>query len=271
VGKSHLAARITKDLEDQLIAGEDGAFKPSCASYFCEFEVGTSPSDGIQLKGTGSDTAKADSESDESSSDTDSDYDGVSSNSGGSGSEHSNEDPILKLPVAELLKTLAWDLTEKERTYESHLIQRQSSMKTSTIQELWEGLFDNGYFTRRPCFLVIDGLDTLTEEERGLFYSCIKGLSLSNDATQLNLKIVLVGRSNMTEELVASLGESFPSIAVTEQENEKDIRQFIKESLKGVSKFSKVLKNAELADHYMDRILEASRGNFECELMISWC
>ena len=266
VGKSHLAARIIKDLEDQLIMGEEGAFKPSCASFFCDFEIGPSLGDFNSLTTAEINAAQEDSDLDQAASDSDSGYDGVSSNSGASGSERSDEDPVLKLPVAEVLKTLAWELTEKERAYEIHLIQRQSAMKTSTIRELWDGLFDNGYFTRRPCFLVIDGLDTITEEERIILYGCIKGLTFPNDMASSNFKVVLLGRSDATKQLEASLESSVARITVTERENEKDIRQFVWESLKEVPKYSKVLKNAQFADQYLNKILEASQGNFECRV-----
>ena len=264
VGKSHLTARIIKELEDQLIVGKEGAFSPSCASFFCEFEMSRSPVDAVHVINKDANAAEDDLDPYESNSNSDFGYDGVSSNSGGSGSDRSDEDPILRLPIAELLKTLAWELTEKERAYEIQLIR---TMNTSTIRQLWDGLFDNGYFAKRPCFLVIDGLDTITEEERLILYDCIKGLSRQNEAAFVNLKIILLGRSDVTEKLAASFGGSLASIAVAERENEADIRQFASDSLKEVPKYKRVLKNAQLADQYLNGLLAASRGNFERRLM----
>lgn len=250
VGKSHLAAKMVEHLElMQTQAIQDGdVVKSRVASFFGDFET-KEASDGepsIQVE------------------------------------------DLQHLNIA--LRTLAWQMTQKDRAYEKWLASRMPKDKDpETIDqlrdlELWPRLFENDYFAslqKTSAFLIIDGVDTLLEQCRQTLMQLLgafsaKRLNPSDDLSGANIassaastklskvKVLILGQSKLDDEILAYFEDTrVRHIAVTEQENRKDLEKYISSSLSQSKKLKKLLKDDKFRGQMVEKLATASQGCFE--------
>jgi hypothetical protein len=197
-----------------------------------------------------------------------------------------------------VLRTLAWQMTQKDRAYEKWLASRMPNGKDpETIDELrdwqlWPRLFENDYFAslqKTSAFLIIDGVDNLLQQCRQTLMEILgafstKGIDPSDDLSgnqvaamtdtprPSKVKVLILGQSQLDGEIVAHFESNrVRHIAVTEKENRKDVEKYILTSLRQTNKLKKLLKDQKFREETVEKVATASQGCFESLSTCIYC
>ena len=133
-----------------------------------------------------------------------------------------------------MILTLAYQITKNDPTYANHIHGLKVSIKDCrSIKSLWQMLFVD-FFTRKECdskaIMVVDGLDEADQELRPLFLKLMSKIS-SNEHDGHSMRILLVGRPEIIEELDDAIGHLPPSIEINPTKNSADIQRFIEDAV----------------------------------------
>ena len=207
-----------------------------------------------------------------------------------SGEEQENIQTESSYHLNITLRTLAWEMTQKDKAYEKWLASRMPSDKDpETIdgilnQQLWLRLFENEYFAslqKTSAFLVIDGVDTISDSCRqnlmeilGAFsakrtdlsddFSGDRAAASTNTRWASKLKILILGQSELDDEILAHFeSDRVRHICVTEKENRKDVEKYILTSLSQSNKLKKLLKDDRFREETITKLANTSQGFFE--------
>lgn len=273
VGKSHLAASIARHLRDQIIMGDGGAFKASFASYFCDFEDPDSSEtlgkstivDNESSKDKENQLGRANepSSSLEAKKENEASTEDAAEPKGGV--DRDSTEGVEAKSLSQMLRTLAWQLTQGDKAYEKYLAARKKEV--GTVDQIWGRLFNNKYFEelQKPVFLVIDSFDTLPSKDRKAFYNLLKDLAqVKEGETKLKLKIAILGRPRIAKEIRKVAEEpQLLHVTVSKTENGQDIETFITRSLTEPRKLHGIMKDKNFREEIVTKLGEAADGGFE--------
>ena len=132
---------------------------------------------------------------------------------------------------------------------------------------LYHSLFLNAHFARNGSFLVIDALGRLDSADRQLFYMFLRDISrtISRDQSPSRLKIVVLGRPFVATEIFQAGGNSaIQHIAITENENRKDIETYASLAFADSRKFRSIKgRDGNLLNVLAQEVSDAAHGGFE--------
>jgi hypothetical protein len=140
-------------------------------------------------------------------------------------------------------------------------------LKDYSPKVLYRSLFLHSHFARNGSFLVIDALDRLDLRDRQLFYRFLRDISRTFTQIQhpSRLKIVVLGRPFIATEILQAGGSSaIQHIAVTENENRRDIEKYASLAFADSKKFGAIRRrNGNMLDVLAQEVSDAAHGGFE--------
>ena len=132
------------------------------------------------------------------------------------------------------LRDLAFQISKSDPVYRKHIVAIEQYEKICSLESAWRLLFVD-YFLKKPgvdssVYILLDGVDEASDEERRIFLSLAK--DLYNAPEKARLQLAVVGRPHISDQLMEGLETEVPTIHVTTQKNSGDINQYIHASIK---------------------------------------
>ncbi|KAF3923176.1 hypothetical protein ABW20_dc0109065 [Dactylellina cionopaga] len=164
-----------------------------------------------------------------------------------------------------VLRSLAWQCANFSGEYLDAILpvcESAGGLQHLSITSLWEKLFveRTSDMIGTTVYLVIDGTDEAYREELGTW---LEAFNENMDALQdyNNLKVLIVGRPEIGEKLEEAfeLDKIPPTIKISAQKNNSDIRQYITEKL-NKSRLKKIDKT--LKQEIIDSLVLSADGMF---------
>lgn len=161
------------------------------------------------------------------------------------------------------LRDLAFQISQNDPAYQKYLLGIEDYESISDLDNAWTKLFGD-FFLRREntdssVYILFDAVDEALDSERSAFLGLAKDV-LDAPPEARHLQLAVVGRPQLAEQLVESLGVEIPTIHVTSEKNTTDIDQYIKTSIKK----SPVLRRlpAALRTEVAEKLLSGADGMF---------
>lgn len=149
--------------------------------------------------------------------------------------------------VQQALHDMAYQLTQNSPVYAKYLAsQSHSPGEIASVRTAWSTLFadywlgDEGTGT---AYLFLDGLDESFPAEREIFFELLRDVQDAGENSRM--RIVMLGRPQVTDELVMALDKDPPTIHVDPSKNGADIAHYVEASIaksRALNKASKKLK-----------------------------
>ena len=175
-----------------------------------------------------------------------------------------------------ILKTLAWQITGQDQSFETHATKiccRKSLV--STAEDTWANLF-LGYYASgespadRRVMLIIDGLDEATLPSRRAILGLVKELVTSSSLHQAKIQFVVVGRKSLQGDMAFKRLEKPKFIELSRLKNKNDIENYIRKRLEDMEILHEMrkrkpdgLKRAnKLGGSIMKKVSEGADGVF---------
>ena len=132
------------------------------------------------------------------------------------------------------LRDLAFQISKSDPAYKKHIVMIEQYERISSLESAWRLLFVD-YFLKKPnvdgsVYILLDAVDEASGEEREIFLSLAKDLYDAPESSRL--KLAIVGRPHISNQLLEGLELEVPTIHVTTQKNSGDINQYIDASIK---------------------------------------
>ena len=246
-GKSHLAANIVKHFGPSQLLGNKPASKVVVAAYFCEYNDAEAIED-LEATKEIPPEQKLPQEDDAAEEDYDEDRESV----------------------GRILGTLAYQLLD-DKKYEKELIDHLESVQAkvrpkSTAVDVWKCLFQNDYFAtlqEHSVTVVIDGVDNLAKKDRSILYGLLKGI-IEDSTKGSKIKFIILSQYKSYEEIMKVLPDShIERIAISEENNRKDIEKMIGWSVDHSPKLGRALRDQTFRADIIQRLSQTSQGLFE--------
>lgn len=138
-----------------------------------------------------------------------------------------------------ILKTLAWQIAERDPAFRRHAVDVCSSkQKIISAAQIWRNLFVAFYRSianvDRSTMLVIDGLDEAPKTARSTLLGFFKSLlSEGADSTRPHIQVAVVGRVTLKGDMDFEREEKF--IEVSRDKNQEDIDRYIEDRLSRIN------------------------------------
>ena len=149
--------------------------------------------------------------------------------------------------VHQALRDMSYQLTQTSPTYEKHLARAShSSGEIASVRTAWSTLFKDYWIDDEAvgtAYLFLDGLDEALTEDRSTLFELLKDVQDAGSAS--HLRIVMLGRPHVTDELAYALDGEPPTIHVEPSKNGGDIAHYVEASIsksRALNKATKKLK-----------------------------
>lgn len=158
------------------------------------------------------------------------------------------------------LRDLAFQISKSDPGYRKYLGSIEEYEQISTLESAWRLLFV-GYFLKKPniestVYILIDAVDEALDEDWRIFVDLAKDLY----GKQSSLRLAIVGRPYIRDQLLEGLEVNLPTLHVTKQKNSSDITQYIHVSIKKSLILRRV--SAKLRDEIVDKLQARAEGMF---------
>lgn len=246
-GKSHLAANIVKHFGPSQLLGNKIVSKVAVAAYFCEYNDTEASEDMEEANET---TPEKDATQGDDVEEEDYDDDTES--------------------IGRILGTLAYQLLddkkyEKELTDHLNAVQAQVLPNSKAI-DVWKCLFQNEYFATsqgHSVTIVIDGIDNLAKKDRSIFYGLLKEI-IQGSAKDSKVKFIILSQYKSYKEIMKILPDShIMRIAISQENNRKDIEKLIGWSVDHSPKLRRALRDQTFRTDTIERLAQTAKGVFE--------
>ena len=175
-----------------------------------------------------------------------------------------NDQPNLR-SLDSALRTIAYQITKNDPIYAKHILGKLDFIgdcKSST--RFWNEAILN-YFNRKDgkssVYIVVDALDEMEEDDRTLFFEMLKSLTSQNQSSRIqNVHVMLVGRSNITEELETAMEILPPMIEVNSSKNSADIEHYIQNFVNHSAKLKR--RPISLRKEIVEKLSAGANGFF---------
>ncbi|PWY88579.1 NACHT and TPR domain protein [Aspergillus sclerotioniger CBS 115572] len=160
------------------------------------------------------------------------------------------------------LRDLAFQISKSDPVYRKHIVAVEQYDKINSLESAWRLLFVD-YFLKKPgadssVYILLDGVDEASDEERGIFLSLAK--DLYNAPEKARLQLAVVGRPHISDQLLEGLETEVPTIHVTTQKNSDDINQYIHASIKKSVVLRRV--STKLRHEIVEKLSAGAEGMF---------
>ena len=149
--------------------------------------------------------------------------------------------------VQQALRDMSYQLTQTSPAYEKHLARASHSPgEIASVRTAWSTLFKDYWLDDEAAgtaYLFLDGLDESLKEERDTLFELLKDVQDAESAS--HLRIVMLGRPQITDELAYALDGEPPTIHIEPSKNGADIAHYVEASItksRALNKASKKLK-----------------------------
>ncbi|RAL05354.1 NACHT and TPR domain protein [Aspergillus ibericus CBS 121593] len=160
------------------------------------------------------------------------------------------------------LRDLAFQISKSDPVYRKHIVTIEQYERISSLESAWRLLFVD-YFLKKPgvdssVYILLDGVDEASDEERKIFLNLAKDLYDAPEKARLQLAVV--GRPHISDQLLEGLEIEVPTIHVTTQKNSSDINQYIHASIKKSVVLRRV--STKLRQEVVEKLSAGAEGMF---------
>ncbi|KFY45244.1 hypothetical protein V494_01062 [Pseudogymnoascus sp. VKM F-4513 (FW-928)] len=153
------------------------------------------------------------------------------------------------------LRDIAYMVSQTDQAYGKHILATcDAEEDISSLYKVWQKLFISYYGydntaqpSKRKIFIVLDGLDESSAEERHEFFELARDIKQSSQ-----LQLVMFGRLEVMSDIQQYLDmPDVPTIHVTAENNSQDIRRYIRKTISKsvyLKKSSKLLLNEIISE-----------------------
>jgi tetratricopeptide (TPR) repeat protein len=158
------------------------------------------------------------------------------------------------------LRDIAFQISKNDPGYRKYLETIEEYEQISTLESAWRLLFV-GYFLKKPniesaAYILLDAVDEALDEDWKIFVDLAKDLY----GNQSSLRLAIVGRPYIRDQLLEGLEVNLPTLHVTKQKNSKDITQYIHVSIRKSLILRRV--STKLRDEIVDKLSVRAEGMF---------
>jgi hypothetical protein len=166
--------------------------------------------------------------------------------------------------VQQALHDIAYQLTQSSPVYAKHLVAKSYSPgQIASLRTSWSALFVD-YWLGNGCadiaYLFLDGLDESFPAEREVLFQFLKDFQDAGDDSRL--RIALLGRPQVIDELVVALEDDPPMIHVDSLKNGADIAHYIETSITKSRFLNNLVKM--LRDTIIENLTQKAGGARSC-------
>ncbi|KAL3473862.1 NACHT and TPR domain protein [Aspergillus californicus] len=159
------------------------------------------------------------------------------------------------------LRDVAFQISKNDPVYQKYLSTIGDYANISNLESAWRLLFRE-YFLQKPknesiVYILLDAVDEAFGEEREIFISLAKDLY---DVSNCRLRLALVGRPHISDQLLEGLEVEAPTIHVTRRKNSSDIGSYIQASIKKSAVLRRV--SAGLRQEITEKLYNGADGMF---------
>ena len=149
--------------------------------------------------------------------------------------------------VQQALRDMSYQLTQCDPVYAKYLAARSHSPgEIASVRTAWSTLFADywlGNGGTGTAYLFLDGLDESFPADREILFELLRDVQDADENSRM--RIVMLGRPHVTDELNMALGKDPPTIHVEPSKNGADIARYVEFSIaksRALNKVSKKLK-----------------------------
>ena len=163
-----------------------------------------------------------------------------------------------------ILRTLAWQVARNDLIYRKDLASTSTrALDTSDLKELWHRLFASPSSSRATFFLLIDGIDNLSEKHDLSLRILMRAFdSTADSARNPCVKLFLSSTPKRLQELTASLKSPIETIDLADH-NAEDVRKYLHAKVDTMDVFQNSSQQVqELKIEVCDALLDIVNGDF---------